>query len=51
MKHTNEKIINVLISIAQIIPNPFSDGQPNRSFGVGKYNISFVGYENIVGIR
>ncbi|HEY5393143.1 MAG TPA: hypothetical protein VIJ57_13555 [Hanamia sp.] len=48
MKYTKEaNLINELISIAEIIQNPFNNEQQIRSFISGEFNISFVGFDNI----
>jgi hypothetical protein len=49
MKYQKEvSKIDELVSICEVIPNPFPDeGQPRRSFGMGSSNISFVGFEKL----
>ena len=47
MKYQKEThLINELISIAEIIPNPFEEQVTRKSFGLGNYNISFIGSDN-----
>ncbi len=46
MRHTKElKLIDELVTVAEIHPNPTSIKGPSKSFGIMSYNISYVGFE------